>query len=462
MIDRNLKVFFKNKKLLILGFGREGESTYRFVRKLLRGVLLGIADCRRSVVDDFENKFGSDTNVVFHTGDNYLKSLQFYDLVIKSPGVSYKKLAGFSKLPEITSQTELFIKYYRDKIIGVTGSKGKSTTSSMIYYIMRQVKKDVVFVGNIGIPPFDRIASVKAHSWIVYELSSHQLENIDVSPHIAVLLNIFQEHLDHYGSYVDYQKAKFNIARYQKSGDRFIFNSSIRLIHKLMEKYPLKSQLFGFGNEPAGKRYCFLSGNDIVCHDGKVFSNIDKHCKLTGRHNLYNMMAVILACRIAGTDDENIIEGISTFTGLPHRLEYIGKYGGVNFYNDSIATIPEAAIEAIQSVPLLATVIIGGYDRGVNYERLIKCLENSSPENFIFIGEAGKRIYDEMCRDNSQILSRLHLIYNFDEAVKLAIRLTPSGRSCLLSPAAASYDMFQNFEERGDRFKELVVKYSKR
>lgn len=452
---------FDNKKVLILGFGREGVSTYRFIRRHFPALPIGIADYRKSAGDEFLKDYPCDPYVEIHTGDNYLESLHSYDLVIKSPGISYKVFSGIEKVPAITSQTELFIKFFRQNIIGVTGSKGKSTTASMIYHILSKAKNDVVFVGNIGIPPFDRIEAVKDNSLIVYELSSHQLEQTGLSPHIGILLNIFPEHLDHYLSYEDYQEAKFNIARYQENDDKFIFNAENQLILDLIKKYPLKSEMLAFGDKPKGEKNCFLSGNDIVFSDGKVFKNVDKKCKLTGRHNLYNIMAAIFACRIAGVDDGDIIKGISTFSGLPHRLEYIGRYGGVDYYNDSIATIPEAAIEAINSIPALATIILGGYDRGVNYSGLVECLKNSSIDNFVLIGNAGKRIYGLMLHNCEQLAGNAHLVESFDEAVKLGIELTPSDMSCLLSPAAASYDMFRDFEERGERFRKLVIVYNK-
>ena len=442
---------------MILGFGKEGESTFRFLRKLMPEMHIGIADRRSSMAKDFINQFGSDEKVSLFAGDNYLESLQTYDLVIKSPGISYKVLPKDSKLPVITSQTELFIKLFRDRIIGVTGSKGKSTTSSMIFHILQQAKQDVVFVGNIGIPPFDRVENISPGSWIVYELSSHQLEHTKVSPHISVLLNIFQEHLDHYNTYTDYQEAKFNIARFQERNDYFIYNSGSKLICALIEKSNLSTVLYAFGGEPCGEKYCYLSGNDVVFYDGAIFRNLDSKLKLTGRHNLYNTMSAVIACRIAGVDTKAIINGIATFTGLPHRLEHVGNYAGVDYYNDSIATIPEAAIEAIKSVPRLATVILGGYDRGVDYRGLVDCLIKSEIESIVLIGDAGKRIYELLQNCKHNISGSACLFNSFDEAVKRSIELTPKGRSCLLSPAAASYDMFRNFEERGERFREIVT-----
>ncbi len=456
MIERNLEDFFKNKKILILGFGKEGESTFRFLRKLMPELHLGIADRRSSTIDDFKNKFGSDEKVSFFVDERYLESLQEYDLVIKSPGISYKVLPKATKLPVITSQTELFIKLFRDRIVGVTGSKGKSTTSSLIYHILQQAKQDVVFVGNIGVPPFERVEKINPGSWIVYELSSHQLEHIKVSPHISVLLNVFQEHLDHYNSYVDYQNAKFNIARFQHPDDYCIFNAGNKLILELVEKNKLSSKLYAFGEKPYGEKYCFLSGSNFVFYDGETLKNIDSKLKLTGRHNLYNTMSAVIACRITGVDAKTIIDGISSFTGLPHRLEYIGRYGGVDYYNDSIATIPEAAIEAINSVPTLATVILGGHDRGVEYSELANCLISSELENVILTGKAGSRILNIIKTLSVKSQVSIYFVESFDEAVKKSIKLTPTGKACLLAPAAASYDAFRNFEERGERFREIV------
>lgn len=457
MFESELKKYFENKRILILGFGREGRSTYRLIRSLLPESTIGIADMRKPAATELPEICTDNNNVVFHTGDNYLDSLNLYDIVIKSPGIPYKLLRDIKGLPVITSQAELFIKFFKDRIIGVTGTKGKSTTASLVFHILRLAKEDVIFVGNIGVAPFDCIESINNRKWIVYELSSHQLEHIKTSPHISILLNIFQEHLDHYGSYNEYQVAKFNIARYQSASDYFIYNSANGLINELVNNYPPGSALIAFGDKPKGDTYYVLSGKNIVSSDGKVLKNMDKYNNIVGRHNIYNLMAATIACRIAGVNDEIIIEGISTFKGLPHRLEYLGKYNNIDYYNDSIATIPEATIEAINSVPRLATLILGGYDRGVDYSKLAGQLKNSSISNLVLLGNAGKRIYKLMAGNKHSIKPGVNFPSTFDEAVKLGMKLTPAGCSCLLSPAAASYDMFRDFEERGERFRKLIM-----
>ncbi len=460
MNNKIINELFKNKKILILGFGLEGKSSYNFIRNYFPDVTIGIADKKNDIQDIFKTTFKNEKKIIFHTGADYLNYLFLYDVIVKSPGISYKKFSSKNDLPLITTQAEIFLRLFRDKIIGVTGTKGKSTTSSIIYNILKLESENVILVGNIGVPPLDKIAESEKCSWIVFELSSHQLENLKISPHIAILLNIFEEHLDHYKSYNDYQTAKFNIFKYQNKSDSLIFNSENNIISDYISKTPVDSKLISIGND-AGNNFCYLKGNDIHCNGDMVFKDISKSFKLAGKHNLINIMAAISACKIAGADKNLIKKGVSEFTGLPHRLEFIGNYGGIDFYNDSIATIPEATIEAVENVPNLSTVIIGGYDRGVNYEKLAECLKNSSIKTLIFIGAAGDRICKLM---QKKINSSNTIAYNaktFEEAVKLSIKNTPKNKSCLLSPAAASYDMFTNFEERGKKFQDLIINYFK-
>lgn len=228
-----LREYFANRKILILGFGVEGRSTYRLLRRVLPEKMLWIAD-QNVEVKDLE-LFKNDNNISFYLGEDYLGHFSDFDMIIKSPGISLKQMpdVDFSKF---TSHTELFFRFYRDQIIGVTGTKGKSTTSSLICHIIYTLNQNCLLVGNIGMPPFDLIDQIDEQTVIVYELSSHQLEQTNISPKVAVLLNIFQEHLDHYESYEKYQEAKFRITMFQNTDDYFIYHDDDPLIRKWIEK----------------------------------------------------------------------------------------------------------------------------------------------------------------------------------------------------------------------------------
>lgn len=400
------------KSILILGFGREGKSTYEFIKKYVKYTSLGIAD---------KNEIKVPEKVYF--GENYLDAVLEYDVVIKSPGIPFFGIENEKAI--ITSQTDLILKANRENVIGVTGTKGKSTTTTLIFNILNQAGKDVRLIGNIGVPPLSCLDDINDDTILVCEMSSHQLENLTVSPHIAVILNIFEEHLDHYNSYEDYQLAKVNVFRYQNSNDVVVYNMENKLVKDYVEKYA-KGEKIGFPYE------------------------YDVETALLGEHNKKNIMAARLVAEQFGVDEEDIKHTVKNFSGLAHRLEFVGEFNGVKYYNDSISTIPEATINAIKSIENVNTVIIGGMDRGIHYDEFATYLENSGVENIILAYDTGKRIYEKM--NNGKAI----LVKDLEEAVEVAKKVTKKGMACLLSPAAASYGFFKNFEERGERFKELI------
>jgi UDP-N-acetylmuramoylalanine--D-glutamate ligase len=316
-----------------------------------------------------------------------------------------------------------------------------------------------LIAGNIGIPFFDILEDITPNTKIVLELSSHQLEFVRKSPHISVLLNLFEEHLDHYNNLFDYQQAKLNIVHYQSEKDYFIYNTNDVSTVNLLKTNTIISHLVGFSlfADPLAmfytKNYCFYKING-----GKE----EKKCEITpnfplkGEHNLLNTTAVIatLSC-IKNIDTSQIRDAIYSFKGLPHRLEFIGEFDGILFYNDSISTIPQASIAAVLALGNVNTLIVGGFDRGIDYQPLIDFLKNSEIENIIFTGKAGKRM---LLLSNSLKNKQLFFQDSYFEIVSLAKKHTKKGSICLLSPAAASYDQFHNFEHRGNIFRELVIK----
>jgi UDP-N-acetylmuramoylalanine--D-glutamate ligase len=449
--------FVKNKitgkLLLILGFGREGESTYNFLTKHFSEINLTIADKDETIPLKI-----NDSKVRLITGENYLESINDFDIIFKTPGISLNHLPFEVKREKITSQTDLFLEFYSRQIIGITGTKGKSTTSSLIYHIFKLFTVDAILVGNIGVPPFDVIDDIGENTRIVFELSSHQLEFISKGPKTAILLNLFQEHLDHYKSFEEYQQAKFNILRYQDLSGNFIFNADDNLIDILIQQNNLQRNYYGCSLNMSNECGCHLENENVCFIDMlgcKTFFILDEDRHLKGDHNIRNIMAAICACKLANIPNEIIAEGIKSFPGLEHRIEYVGEFNNVHYYNDSISTIPEATIEAIKTLGDVSTLILGGFDRGIDYGLLIDYLESSSIHNLIFLGAAGKRILDGLIRKNIRG-KKMEFAENFEDAVKLAKHITAINGICLLSPAAASYDMFKNFEERGRVYKKLV------
>jgi UDP-N-acetylmuramoylalanine--D-glutamate ligase len=375
---------------VILGFGREGRDTFRFFKKLLPEKKISIAD----------QKFSK----------NYLEKLKDYDVIVKSPGIPFKVLQN-TDLCKITTQTEIFFENCPGKIIGITGTKGKSTTAFWIYQALKRGGVKVHLLGNIGKPVLTSLLKAKKNDVFVYELSSHQLCNLSKSPHIAVLLNIYPEHLDYYRSFKEYVRAKANIAKYQTQKDYLIYNVEDSLVKEIAQKSKAKK----------------------IPIRGKYY-----------RLNAAAARAVAEIFKVPLPKKLNF---------LPHRLEYLGKFKGIAFYNDSLSTVPQTAIEALDFLgDKVKTLILGGYDRGLDFKELARRIEKSWLKNLILFPTTGKRIKNEI--KNKKIAC--FFVKTMKEAVKLAYENTEKGGICLLSPASASFGIFKDYADRGEQFKKFV------
>lgn len=435
------------KTVCILGFGREGKSTYRILEKYCSPRSIAIADL--NAVDRAVNKLPDSVELI--TGEGYQECLNKFDIVFKSPGIVLNQPPSHLKC-EITSETQIFFTVYREQIIGITGTKGKSTVTSLIYHILKESGKDCRIAGNIGIPVFDIAEDMGEDTIVVCELSCHQLEYMTVSPSKAVFLNLYEEHLDHYGTMENYYNAKKNIYLHQKDEDTLLINSDIA------PKEFRSWYVYTVSNsDPSAD--VFVSGGVIIAEDNKYVIPTDR-IKLLGVHNHYNIaVAYEMTVMSSLVEPEEFDKALRTFDPLAHRLEYAGTFRDIRWYDDSISTACATAIEAVKSVPEAATILIGGMDRGIDYAPLVDFLKTSSV-NVICMEASGKRVYDmllEACGEGPRISYVPHL----EDAVKLAAEITPAGKSCVLSPAAASYGIFKNFEERGDVFKKLVKELEK-
>ncbi len=444
-----LSDFIKNKSIVLLGFGKEGQSTYRFIRSYFPQMHICIADGNEAIGE--HGLLKCDDNISFELGEDFLNNIAEFDIVFKSPGISFKNyIIPLNQI--ISSQTELFFRLYSSQIIGVTGTKGKSTTVSLLHHILSKLGKDTLLIGNIGIPALDVTHLIKEKTILVYELSSHQLEFVSASPHISILLNLYQEHLDHYSSYHDYRFAKWNISKFQNVNDTFIYCSDDEQIAEDMklQKINAKSLCYGFNN----KSYISYYNNKLIVNGEKLKEFDIKEFKLLGEHNIYNLMAVLLACSSLGLDIEECLHASYSFNGLPHRIEFVATKKGIKFYNDSIATIPQATIKAIESIDDVDTLILGGFDRAIDYSVLVEYLTSFRPLNLLLVGKVGDRLFDAL--DKANYKGKLIKLNSFNDIISKAIEYTKQGKSCLLSPAASSYDSFRNFEERGDKYKALI------
>ena len=443
----NLIKYFEGKKILILGFGKEGQSTYKLIRKYLKQQILYIADKEMNFQNNYE-MLKDDSNLVFISGEKYLEDLKEYDIIMKTPGISFAGINTTKYLHKIKSQLELLLEFYNNFTIGVTGTKGKSTTSSLIYTVLREQNRKCMLLGNIGVPVFDYIDSIQEDILLVLEMSSHQLEYMKLSPNIAILLNVFQEHLDHYKSFENYIEAKSNIFKYQKQLDCLIYNYDNPILDKLVDNACGKVYKVSFKGKSSSNIY--LKDNKIYYNEKLMYDDSKEKRNLVGNYNLNNIMFVIAVSEILKLDINKTIESINNFKTLEHRLEFVGKYNDILYYDNSIGTVPMATIEAVNALKEVDTLIIGGMNRGIDYGEFIEYLNNSDINNIICMPETGHNIAKEIKKDKRYIVDTL------EEAVKVAKRVTQKEKICLLSPAAASYGFFKNFEEKGNLYKALV------
>ena len=459
MMKDFLHNYLKDKKIVLLGYGREGKSTFGLLRKYFPALPLAVADKNEALVTVNPELQSAGTTVF--AGMDYMHKLGEFDIVIKSPGISVFHSGLTDIQSRITSQTDLFLQAFARQTIGVTGTKGKSTTASLLYHILSGYNSNSILAGNIGIPLFDIIPQMDANTRVICEFSSHQLEFISKAPAISILLNLYQEHLDHYASFRDYQVAKFQIALKQQAGNSFLFNPEDENIQALLHEFDVPGvsvpvNTVSFKGDGVGR----TSGGPIVFRkDGHESFLLPQNpeTRLTGAHNLRNIIFAASAALIAGIPAKAIAEGVVTFEPLKHRLEFLGVNEGKLFYNDSISTIPEASLAAIETLGEVNTLILGGFDRDIDYEPFIRQLCSGKINHVVFTGPAGERMMKLLQRTNS-IQPTFEIGNSFDDAVHRAVAATPYNGICLLSPAASSYDNFKNFEERGKRYKELVLR----
>lgn len=430
----------KNKKIAIVGFGREGKSTYKFIRKYLNNQELEILDGNEKLLE-LNEELKNDKNLKIITGKNYLDNLEKYDLIIKSPGVKFKDLDISKFEDKITSQLGLTLDFYKQNVIGITGTKGKSTTTSLIFKVLKDQGYDAYLLGNIGIPIFDYIEKFNENSKLVIEMAALQLEYVKTSPHIGIILNLFEEHLDFFKSKEHYFLAKLNMFKYQDNSDYGLYTSSNETLDKYVQNGNYITNLIDINKE-------LKIENNYVIYDNKKIYDSNSERLLLGKHNLTNIMFVLRLSELLKLDLQKTINTINQFKPLEHRMEYVATINGVKYYNDAIATIPEATINCVEALKDVDTIIFGGMDRGIDYNDLIDFFNKSKIKNFICMPDTGYKIGKEIKSKN------VYMVETLEDAVKKAKEVTKN--ICVMSPAASSYNAFKNFEEKGRIYKELI------
>ncbi|MBR6531836.1 MAG: UDP-N-acetylmuramoyl-L-alanine--D-glutamate ligase [Clostridia bacterium] len=426
--------FLRDKNIVILGFGREGVSTYNYIRKYFPEKPLAIADKKEISIED---KF-----VTLLTGDGYMDKVFDYELVIKTPGVPIVNI----EIPDnvlITCQVDLFLEYAPCKKIGITGTKGKTTTSTLIYNLVSEAGCDAYLVGNIGVPVFDIIDECDGKVAVI-EMSCHQLEFCRTSPDVAVFTNIYEEHLDHYDGYKGYINAKLNIVSHQTVEGYLIYNAD-QNVDGLIDFSQYKSKKIAVSAEP-----------DNAFQQSLTTLNQ----RLIGKHCHQDIFFAEAVARLFGADDEAVRRGVEKFTGIPHRMEPVGEFKGISFYNDSIATIPHAVECAVDALGNIDTLIFGGLDRGITYDDFITYLDVCPINNIIGMPETGIKICNALIERGSK--KNVVRAGTMEQAVEAAYKFTQKGKTCLLSPAAPSYNVYRNFEHKGNHYKEVVKELGKK
>lgn len=437
--------FSQYSTILLLGYGREGVATHNFIRAHGFSGQLHVYDQQSltQMNQNLVNLLQSDPSIQLHLGEDIHRVLQEpYDLIIKTPGIP-NKLISANLLSRISSATQLFFDNCPGTIVGVTGTKGKSTTSSLIAAMLKVGQKDVVLVGNIGEPALNVLPSINPNTIVVFELSSHQLSLLHSSPHVAVLLGIYPEHLDYYASFAEYVAAKSRIVKYQKSDDFVIYPTDNQPVVELVKISPAQHL-------------------PLTMQTLKNAQMWMEPSQLQGEMNLTNIALASLAAQIFGVAPTAMAEAVKNFHPLAHRLELVGEYRQITFYNDSLATIPQATISALNALgQKVETLILGGYDRHLNFAELAQdLLHRPYLSNFIFFPTTGPKIWQAIVALNQQAAAQYKYIFvdNMADAVTHAYQLTSPGKICLMSPASTSFSLFKDYRDRGDQFKHEIVK----
>lgn len=404
-----LNELIKYKKILILGYGKEGQATERFLKKYHPTALIGVADKK--------------------DGPNYLDEQKNYDLVIRSPGISKNSITK-----PYTTATNIFLANINNVVIGVTGTKGKSTTVSLIYSILKQAGKTAHLIGNIGRPMLNEmLKKIGKEDIFVCEFSSYQLDDIEYSPHVSVVLDLFPEHMNYHGNVQNYYNAKKNIIARVTIDDYFVYN-------------PESNELKLWAKNSNCKTIPFEQNIPIK----------DEEIPLIGRHNKENIKAAVTVSHLLNIDNDAIVKAIKEFKPLPHRLQLIGKFKEIIFYDDAISTTPESTILAIESLKDIGTIFLGGQNRGYDFDKLVEVVIDYKIPNIVLFPDSGEKIFELFKKVSGINFLRTE---SMEEAVKFAYKYTPQDKICLLSNASPSYSLWKNFEEKGDLFQFFVKKY---
>lgn len=449
---RNRKSEVWGKKVLVVGLAKTGISTAKFLDE--QGAIVTATDVSPASqikgIDELK-KIGIEVETSGHSLKHFLNA----DLIVLSPGVS----PGIEPLQEarkkgieIISEIELAYNFIKEPIVAIAGTNGKTTTTTLIGKILEAGSKKVFVGGNIGLPLIEYAAAGETADYLVVEVSSFQLEGIrKFRPHIAVLLNITEDHLDRYASFDEYAAAKFRLFENMKQGDVAVVNNDDAVINSKLKTQKSKFKVIPFSSSVRLKQGIYYSnGNIVYSFEGAEESYPTANFKLKGIHNIENIMASIAAAKACGIPRDLILKTIEGFKGLPHRMELVRERSGVAYYNDSKGTNIGALQKSLEGFNSPVILIAGGKDKGGDY-RVLNDLIKKKVKSLILLGEAKNKI-----KNAFNGLTEIVMVDSLQDAVGKASAKAVKGDVVLLSPACSSFDMFKDYKERGELFRRLV------
>jgi UDP-N-acetylmuramoylalanine--D-glutamate ligase len=473
-----------HQNILILGAGREGLSTYQFLRQAFPRKVLSVADALPSGQwsDTWQDFLENDSNLRFHSGENYLSSLDKFQVIFRTPGIPpfippLQEWLAADPRHTLTSNTDLFFKLCSGITVGITGTKGKSTTASLVFHLLSRSGIKSVLVGNIGLPPLSVVTQITPKTAVVMELSSHQIQDLKVSPHIAIMHDVTREHLDYYPDFKTYVESKRSITAYQTKKDFLIYNPDFA-IPSDFAKHSQATPITFSVRDTDGDATAFCQKQTVFYRDfsftpPRLESVVNlKFAKLKGSHNRQNILPAVIVAKFFKLTGEQINAALKTFSPLRHRLEWIAKIDNTDFYNDSLSTTPESMVAALKAFSKQSIILLaGGFERHQDYTPAATYLAtHPNITDVILFPTTGQRLEANTLEAVTKINSKpavakrvtsptFHHVTTMKEAVQLAAQLTISHSKesiVLLSPGAASFGEFRDYADRGDQFATAV------